>query len=564
MLRALLNRFGAGVVPSATRALLLALAGCLALAGQEGPGRNRRQVQFISLEQFQAMVRAGTLVAVTPRTLAQQRVATLEADRRNRDIVEDYLRRHPGLTDLARLVKATPDFGPRRDDDGEVRRTLGDGYAFSFTNKSGQRQTVQMMGQANKLLLLAHSIQELSRPAAQLQLYTTFYNQLPAGFCRPAGIDARGGGGCADLPSPAALRDAPLATLRQAVRALAAHASEIIAQAPIPAQFEPIGCPGEVGDNPSAAAGLTWGDQTDTVGCPAPSPEGIYANVNFLNKGLLSCIKNQGHRGTCHIFAATSALEELVARDTGTFVNLSEQDFQEHVKLLWATNPPDVYGDSGSSWGDISDAAANHYQFAYENQWDYNPSLSEPVNTYINTCVGYPGSEPGCSDTAPQAPEYCVTLPPGLPAPPLCGFELAALPGARSPYTAVGASDVWNAADPTLTFNYMILGLALNNAVLLGFNVTNTFEGAPNGYVPYEPYDLGTSVGGHMVHVVGYVPNQDLAAAVPLALPGAGGGYFIIKNSWGACTGDAGYYYMPVAYLLAEAGEVDIVSSVGH
>ena len=53
---------------------------------------------------------------------------------------------------------------------------------------------------------------------------------------------------------------------------------------------------------------------------------------------MLTCIRNQGQRGTCHVFAAISAIEELIARDTGTYVNLSEQDFMENSKLVWASD----------------------------------------------------------------------------------------------------------------------------------------------------------------------------------------------------------------------------------
>jgi C1A family cysteine protease len=59
-----------------------------------------------------------------------------------------------------------------------------------------------------------------------------------------------------------------------------------------------------------------------------------------------------------------------------------------------------------------------------------------------------------------------------------------------------------------------------------------------------------------MVHVVGYLSNTDLLKKIPTAPPGAGGGYFIIKNSWGACDGDAGYKYMPVDYFEAEVWDL--------
>jgi C1A family cysteine protease len=65
---------------------------------------------------------------------------------------------------------------------------------------------------------------------------------------------------------------------------------------------------------------------------------------------------------------------------------------------------------------------------------------------------------------------------------------------------------------------------------------------------------------------VGYIDNSTLAgnSATKSAPAGAGGGYFIIKNSWGTCSGDVGYYYMPVDYLKVHATHVWVVASVTH
>ena len=89
--------------------------------------------------------------------------------------------------------------------------------------------------------------------------------------------------------------------------------------------------------------------------------------------------------------------------------------------------------------------------------------------------------------------------------------------------------------------------------------------GAPGGYIEYQTSDLHnkkTVLGGHMVHIVGYVDNSELARKIPSAPPGEGGGYFIIKNSWGACTGDAGCKYMLVAYLEADVGDLWILGAI--
>jgi len=323
-----------------------------------------------------------------------------------------------------------------------------------------------------------------------------------------------------------------------------------------------VACSAEIGAS-VVADNVLFGDQTQSSGCTTPSPSGIVANFNFPSKSLLSCIKNQGNRGLCHVFAAISALEELIARDTGNYVNLSEQDFTEHEKLIWV---PDFFHDDGDAYQDLTNAARFGYKFAYENQWDYNPSLSQPEPPnyeWVNSCNNYPLTEPGCSDSTPQATQYCT---PGYT---MCGFTPAVLPGANSPYMVNVVQnlyslpqDLWEIS-PYSLFYTILSSLAFNNGVILGFKVTNAFQGAPGGYVPCCGFDLLSSKGVHYVHVVGYVSNSDLASNPNTASqpPGAGGGYFIIKNSWGACTGDAGYYYMPVTYLELEATELVIVES---
>ena len=74
---------------------------------------------------------------------------------------------------------------------------------------------------------------------------------------------------------------------------------------------------------------------------------------------MLTCIRNQGQRGTCHNFAAISAIEELIARDTGVYVNLSEQDFMENTKLVWATDYYQRQRDAGDDLHEHKPPATN-------------------------------------------------------------------------------------------------------------------------------------------------------------------------------------------------------------
>ena len=144
-------------------------------------------------------------------------------------------------------------------------------------------------------------------------------------------------------------------------------------------------------------------------------------------------------------------------------------------------------------------------------------------------------------------------------------------------WSPTGVTPIGAGPHPDLTVNSMILALALNDTVMLGFEETDAFGGAPGGYVPFRlcitvtPFgcildeDLTTDAGGHNIHVVGYVSNADLAANLLTATapPGSGGGYFILKNSWGPCAGDAGYYYMPVDYVKFRAQSIYVVSGGG-
>ena len=493
-------------------------------SAQTGPGTAPSgPIQFITNSQFEQMIQSGELKRISHFESDDDDLKRLIKDLENKAVVDEFMHKNPNLPGFAQLVAATPG-------NPNVFRTRDGNYRTEVPNTLGISRTIETMGQETKLAILASSIRASTDPARQLALYRSLYSQYTAvytQFC-VATINPNGPAAfeppdpCLKLtqPSaltdPAALQNSSMEGIQGALGSIGSLALNVLKVVPIPSSV--LSCLGVPDGASSVADNRFFGDQTNSFGCTTPSAGGILKNFNWVNKNLLSPVKEQGARGTCHIFAATSGMEELIARDTGCIVNLSEEDFMENEKLIWG---PAYFGDNGDPGSDLNNAQAHGYHFAYENQWDYNPSWSQPgppAYEYQNSCANYPypSLEPGCSDSAPQSPEFCTLFEPGFGAPVLeCGFVPAVVPGTRSPYMSNGTTNIWNPSNIGLSFDYIILSLAFNNAILLGFSATHDFEyGAPGGYIEYDPADLADKmnyVGGHVVHVVGYVGNSDLA-----------------------------------------------------
>jgi hypothetical protein len=208
----------------------------------------------------------------------------------------------------------------------------------------------------------------------------------------------------------------------------------------------------------------------------------------------LNPVRDQGQRGTCAAFSGTAFLEfELSQRD------LSEQYFFYACKQRDGS----PYSD-GTTMTAVRDAI-KYDGACYEETWPYNP---------------YPTSDP-----------------------------------AQGPAPAGAAAEAKNFVYPSVQYwsykpTISTLKSKLDNEHIISFGVPvyNSWYSSPETKrtgVITMPLSNDQLVGGHAMDIVGYVDNANYA----------GGGYFLIRNSWGtdwayeSITGYAGYGIMPYAYI---------------
>lgn len=309
----------------------------------------------------------------------------------------------------------------------------------------------------------------------------------------------------------------------------------------LPPAARPSTCFGEEGTPASAT------DQTG--GSCSPKPTGIWQQRAFPLKWYATCVKNQGKRGSCVSFGITGAAEAAYAAKHNRWTNLSEQ------RLYYRAKYPTSYGDGLSTSGTMSDMVSSSFRYPFETSWDYNPSYSRGVqsipplgNFYTSSCNGYTGEH--CSNTSHQGDHVCIDVGPFR----FCGYDGTA--PADSNIRLTGNLQLMSLFAPDMAVNLGRLFVGLKVPLVMALDVTPSFDNATsNGVVTYAG-GSESSRGGHAVSVMGAIDNSKLPTNIA---PGAGGGYFIVKNSWGKCWKDGGYIYLPYnwvkqyAYMLSTA-----------
>lgn len=286
--------------------------------------------------------------------------------------------------------------------------------------------------------------------------------------------------------------------------------------------------------------------------CGGFSANGLYKNFDFPLKYRLTTVKDQGNRGTCGSFALTSVAESYVANNSNKWMNLSEQDLYFHIRGPWVANVG-FYGDGTNLVLTLPTMLVTGFRFAYERDWDYNPSNRRTENPLKKSCEGYAGEL--CSDTYHQGKERCSVwqfwncfLPEGAPI-------------AQRTNVHVTGGNILGLPVLGYAMDSIKTALAARKGIVFSFDVTPSFDHPIDGFVTYRKGE--TRRGGHVVHMVGWVSNEELAKKLPHAPPASGGGYFIIKNSWGECWADGGFVYVPVDFVKEYGTGVVVITNVG-
>jgi hypothetical protein len=211
-------------------------------------------------------------------------------------------------------------------------------------------------------------------------------------------------------------------------------------------------------------------------------------------------IKDQADRGTCVAHAAMAGLEVAYGSTT---LNLNEN--YAYYKFLGSSQSA-VCADGGLRTVDAADLMVAN-KMCEESYWPY-----------VNTLSGLGCPHPGTWPTA-----VCAS---------------------NAKYGVTTHKEIWRkddlASDEGEYINnpkYLESVLCSGRDIVTGFNVA----GWPSGQHGIIDVVSGASIiGGHAMVIVGYNRNGDASI---------GGGYFIVKNSWGTGSGQSGYLYLSYDYI---------------
>jgi hypothetical protein len=504
---------------------------------------------LVTRDEWEALKQRPDFRSMGPAQLAADAADEAAREAADEQTTSDFLVQNP-----ATMPQVLGGIDPS---DGTVESADNGNFLHHLTDSTGTPLMVETLGQKSRRRFIADNLRQFPALDNQQRLFDDYFDGL-------AGLDPALVG---MLPTKDDAHKMSARALQDLNRSIAINFGQYVPLVPPPGGLPPPGhpalCTGEEG----------VGDDVDRTGGTTCNTHGALSAWNATTWGLkfyATCVRDQGSRGTCWAFATNAAVELWVAKKYNRWINLSEQDLVFNTKHLWY---PSTYGDNGGPpFEKILDTGYTH---PFEFQWDYNKSFSRTANdttmTYHNTCVGYGGAEAAfCSNTNHQGELICVNI---------LGFTFCGAIGptitTTSGFHHTFANWFWYPSDPSGSFATMVWGLAIfQKPILIAFGVTPSFDGPDaNGYVTYRGphctvHSDGSCTsspgcecdrGGHIVLATGLVDNTALPVGAPA---GSGGGYVVVKNSWGNCYGDAGYVYLPYDWVKAYVGAAAVVGDI--
>ncbi|MCB9650466.1 MAG: C1 family peptidase [Deltaproteobacteria bacterium] len=452
------------------------------------------------------------------------------------------------LQDFMTATGIDPSPGAPNEDQESVVLLPGGAVRHAINLNDGTTSEVVNLSERDAIHSIAQGIRVFPTRANQIEIYRALYDAAPPSLRQEL-----------ELPEPDVVSN--IAYTVEDIRSLNARlvsfhdgiiaGIEVTPGIILPSQFD---CSEDLGTG-------TGGDRYADDGQCGFQAGGIFANHDFNHKSKLTCVKNQAGRGTCCAFAVASATEHWVNRRLNARVNLSEQALYNRMKFNWLRDDRhDGYYISDA----LDYAIAEGYLLPFENQWNYNPSLIRDElegGGFLRSCNGYTET---CSNSSHQSAVVCNSTN-------ACAYEV---PEKNPDFLGIrlkAGHVLWDRNDKEISFLRILIYLALGDPVLIQVPVLDQFDAAAEtGYVHYVAGDVdipainqkSTNRGNHIMHAVGYLDNDKLRELLPDAPLGSGGGYIIVKNSWGTCWGDGGYVYLPYDYLREYTQYASVLTAI--
>jgi hypothetical protein len=491
------------------------------------------EATILPVGEFLALARPGSFDIIT-RAGLDAGIAAGDTDAvMARATIDGLAAADPSLLGL-KPTEPLPQAGIQRLPDGNYLMDLGTGV---------NAQRVMLHGVDIRYEETADGLTDTLARANQEAHYRSLHDLLP--------VDQRAG-----LPDPADVT--AFAALSDA--AMAAHARELVRRIE---QYVPHE---NVQESTAPGVARKIGIFSPLTGCSNHHPLNLFLQYDWPLKAYTTRIRNQRSRGTCVAFATIGGIESLIRRQTGVNTNYSEQELYAVAKGVWFPTA-NSYGDGLSSGNLVAELKDRNFRIDADQRWPYNGSAlrvdDEDDRTYSMSCTGY--DNPYCSDTNHQMKVACTavgnqhvciaTRPPGVTG---AGHDPARLTSTVS---------LWNSFEPENSLASIRAHLNALHPVVFTFDADDWFSAAANSGLilditdqPNPDENAGVvsiadggagEVGGHAVLIVGYLPNGQIPDASG-APNGAGGGYLIVKNSWG-CAGDGGYVYLNYDWAADQA-----------